>query len=272
MRTVLFAGGFGTRLSEYTDDIPKPMVPIGGLPMLWHIMSIYSHFGHNEFLVALGYKAEYIKSFFLDYETLHSDFIIDMANGKTRPVERPAVNWKLALIDTGLQTQTGGRIRRMQRWLGDETFMATYGDGISDVDINELIRFHKSHGKLVTMTLARPAARFGVVEFEENGLIRSFKEKPLQSAGYVNAGFFVMEPGFVDFIDSDETILERAPLERAAEAGELMGFVHNGFWRPMDTKKDVEDLNKMWATDEAPWKKWSLATSSARRGSDHFDV
>jgi len=272
MKTVLLAGGFGTRLSEYTDDIPKPMVPVGGLPMLWHIMSIYSHFGHNEFLLALGYKAEYVKSFFLNYETLHSDFIIDMGTGKTRPVERPAVNWKLALIDTGLQTMTGGRIRRMAPFLGDETFMATYGDGVSDVDINALLKFHRSHGKLVTMTLARPAARFGTVDFDETGRVHSFKEKPIESAGYVNAGFFVMEPQFIEYIDDDRTILERDPLERAAAEGELMGYVHNGFWRPMDTKKDADDLNKMWAEDTAPWKVWSLETSSARKGRGSLDV
>lgn len=272
MKTVLLAGGFGTRLSEYTEDIPKPMVPVGGLPMLWHIMSIYSHFGHDEFLLALGYKADYVKSFFVNYETLHSDFIIDMGTGNTRAVERPAVNWKLALIDTGLNSMTGGRIKRLSSWLSDETFMATYGDGVSDVDINKLIEFHKSHGKLVTMTLARPAARFGVVDFEEGGLVRSFQEKPLDSTGYVNAGFFVMEPGFLDYIDGDDTILEREPLERAVAEGEVMGYIHNGFWRPMDTKRDVDDLNHMWHTDEAPWKRWSLESSSARKGRGHFDV
>ncbi len=248
------------------------MVTVGGLPMLWHIMSIYSHFGHKEFLVALGYKAEYVKSFFLNYETLHSDFHHRHGDGKTRAVERPAVDWKLGLIDTGLQTMTGGRIKRMAPWIADETFFATYGDGVSDVDINALLAFHKSHGKLVTMTLARPAARFGVVEFEPGGLVRSFKEKPLDSSGYVNAGFFVMEPDFINYIDGDDTILERDPLERAAAEGQLMGYVHNGFWRPMDTKKDVDDLNKMWHTDEAPWKMWSLESSSARKTRGHFDV
>ncbi len=272
MKTVLLAGGFGTRLSEYTEDIPKPMVPVGGLPMLWHIMSIYSHFGHDEFLLALGYKADYVKSFFVNYETLHSDFILDMATGKSRAVERPDVNWKLGLIDTGLNTMTGGRIKRLSSWLMDETFMATYGDGVSDVDIDALLEFHKSHGKLVTMTLARPAARFGIVEFEENGLVRSFQEKPLESAAYVNAGFFVMEPGFLEFIDGDDAILERDPLERAVAEGEVMAYVHNGFWRPMDTKRDVDDLNRMWDRDEAPWKLWSLESSSARKSRGHFDV
>lgn len=272
MKTILLAGGFGTRLSEYTDDIPKPMVPVGGLPMLWHIMSIYSHYGHNEFLLALGYKAEYVKSYFLDYDTVHSDFILDMSTGKTRPIERPAVNWKLALIDTGINTMTGGRIKRLDPWLGNETFMVTYGDGVSDVNIDALLQFHRSHGKLVTMTLCRPAARFGSVDFDENGQVHSFKEKPIESAGYVNSGFFVMEPQFLEFIDGDDTILERDPLERAAAEGELMGFRHDGFWRPMDTKRDVDDLNKMWHEDKAPWKMWSLETSSARKGRGSLDV
>jgi glucose-1-phosphate cytidylyltransferase len=272
MKTILLAGGFGTRLSEYTEDIPKPMVPIGGLPMLWHIMSIYSHFGHNEFLLALGYKADYVKSFFINYETLHSDFIIDMATGKTRAVERPAVDWKLALIDTGLDTMTGGRIKRMAPWVMGDTFMATYGDGVSNVDINDLIAFHKKHGKLVTMTLARPAARFGIVDFDADGVVHSFKEKPIEAAGYVNSGFFVMEPKFLEYIDNDKTILEREPLERAAAEGELMGYVHDGFWRPMDTKRDVDDLNRMWHDDSAPWKMWSLESSSARKGRGELDV
>lgn len=271
MKTILLAGGFGTRLSEYTDDIPKPMVPIGGMPMLWHIMSIYSHFGHKEFLLALGYKADYVKQFFLTYDTLHSDFIIDMASGRTRAVERPAVDWKLALIDTGIDSMTGGRIRRMQPWI-EGTFMATYGDGVSDIDVNALIEFHKSHGKLVTMTLARPAARFGIVEFDDRRVVHSFKEKPVEAAGYVNAGFFVMEPKFIEYIDTDQTVLEREPLERAAAEGELMAYIHNGFWRPMDTKKDVDDLNRMWASDEAPWKVWSLESTSARKERGIFDV
>ncbi len=212
MKTVLLAGGFGTRLSEYTDDIPKPMVPVGGLPMLWHIMSIYSHFGHNEFLLALGYKAEYVKSFFLNYETLHSDFIIDMGTGKTRPRRTSGRE-----LETGPHRHRAADHDRRPHpphgapFLGDETFMATYGDGVSDIDIDELLKFHKSHGKLVTMTLARPAARFGTVDFDSTGRV-FFKEKPIESAGYVNAGFFVMEPQFIEYIDDDHTILERDPL------------------------------------------------------------
>ena len=254
MKTVILAGGFGTRLSEYTEDIPKPMVPIGGRPMIWHIMSIYAHFGHKDFILALGYKAEYVKSYFLNYYTLYSDFSIDMATGEKSTINRSLLDWKVTLMDTGLNTMTGGRLLRLAPQLRFETFMCTYGDGVSNIDIDQLLTFHRSHGKLVTMTLARPSARFGVVETGENNNVKAFREKPVDSEGWVNAGFFVMEPAFLKYIENDSTMLEREPLELAAKDGELMAYHHKDFWKCMDMKRDVEELNKMWVNDVAPWK------------------
>jgi glucose-1-phosphate cytidylyltransferase len=254
MKTVILAGGFGTRLAEYTDDIPKPMVPIGGKPMLWHIMSIYAHHGYRDFVLALGYKADYVKSYFLNYYTLHSDFSIDMATGEKATINRSVLDWKVTLMDTGLNTMTGGRLGRLAPLLKYETFLCTYGDGVSNVDISKLVEFHRSHGKLVTMTLARPSARFGVVETGEQNSVKAFREKPVDSEGWVNAGFFVMEPGFLKYINDDTTVLEREPLESAARDGELMAYHHGDFWKCMDMKRDVQELNKMWDTNEAPWK------------------
>ena len=254
MKTVLLAGGFGTRLSEYTDDIPKPMVPIGGIPMLMHIMGIYAHYNYKDFVLALGYKADRVKSYFLNYYTLHSDFTIDMASGEKSTINRTLLDWKVTLMNTGLNTQTGGRLRRLAPLLKYETFMCTYGDGVSNIDINKLIEFHRSHGKLVTMTLSRPSARFGVVETAKNNSVKAFREKPIDSEGWVNAGFFVMEPDFLKYIKASDTILEREPLEQAAKDGQLMAYRHDGFWKCMDMKKDVEDLNKMWESNAAPWR------------------
>src|SRR5258708_21551398 len=200
MKTVILAGGFGTRLSEYTEDIPKPMVPIGGRPMIWHIMSIYARYGYKDFIIALGYKAEFVKSYFLNYYTLFSDFTIDMTTGEKSTINRSLLDWKVSLMDTGLNTMTGGRLLRLAPLLQYETFMCTYGDGVSNIDINQLIDFHHSHGKLVTMTLARPSARFGVVETGENNTVKAFREKPIDSEGWVNAGFFVMDPKFLKYI------------------------------------------------------------------------
>jgi glucose-1-phosphate cytidylyltransferase len=254
MKTVILAGGFGTRLSEYTEDIPKPMVSIGGRPMIWHIMSIYARYGYKDFILALGYKAEFVKSYFLNYYTLFSDFTIDMTTGEKSTINRSLLDWKVSLMDTGLNTMTGGRLLRLAPLLQYETFMCTYGDGVSNIDINQLIDFHHSHGKLVTMTLARPSARFGVVETGENNTVKAFREKPIDSEGWVNAGFFVMDPKFLKYIQGDSTMLERDPLELAAKDGELMAYHHKGFWKPMDMKRDVQELNKMWETDQAPWR------------------
>ena len=251
MKVVILAGGLGTRLSEYTEAIPKPMVRIGDRPMLWHIMQRYAKFGHNEFLVALGYKSEVIKEYFLNYKILNSDFTIDLKNGSILAVNSDPVDWKVSLIETGTNTMTGGRVRRLRKNIGNETFLMTYGDGISDIDIDELIAFHKSHGKLVTMSAVRPGARFGELGLDGTRIV-SFEEKPQLHEGWINGGFFVMEPAFLDLIDDDETMLERAPLEKAAKLGELMAYRHEGFWQCMDTKRDVEALESLYK-NRAPW-------------------
>ena len=251
MKVVILAGGLGTRLSEYTEAIPKPMVRIGNKPMLWHIMQRYAKFGHNDFLVALGYKSEVIKEYFLNYKILNSDFTIDLKNGSILAMNSDPVDWKVSLIETGTNTMTGGRVRRLRNNIGNETFLMTYGDGISDIDIDELIAFHKSHGKLVTMSAVRPGARFGELELDGTRIV-SFEEKPQLHEGWINGGFFVMEPAFLDFIDDDETMLERAPLEKAAKLGQLMAYRYEGFWQCMDTKRDVETLESLYKT-RAPW-------------------
>ncbi len=251
MKVVILAGGLGTRLSEYTEAIPKPMVRIGNKPMLWHIMQRYAKFGHNDFLVALGYKSEVIKEYFLNYKILNSDFTIDLKNGSILSVNSDPVDWTVSLIETGTNTMTGGRVRRLRNNIGNETFLMTYGDGISDIDIDELITFHKSHGKLVTMSAVRPGARFGELELDGTRIV-SFEEKPQLHEGWINGGFFVMEPAFLDLIDDDETMLERAPLEKAAKLGQLMAYRHEGFWQCMDTKRDVEALESLYK-NRAPW-------------------
>ncbi len=251
MKVVILAGGLGTRLSEYTEAIPKPMVRIGDRPMLWHIMQRYAKFGHNDFLVALGYKSEVIKEYFLNYKILNSDFTIDLKNGSILAMNSDPVDWKVSLIETGTNTMTGGRVRRLRNSIGNETFLMTYGDGISDIDIDELIAFHKSHGKQVTMSAVRPGARFGELELEGTRIV-SFEEKPQLHEGWINGGFFVMEPTFLDLIDDDETMLERAPLEKAAKLGQLMAYRHEGFWQCMDTKRDVEALESLYKNC-APW-------------------
>ena len=253
MKVILLAGGFGTRISEYTDLVPKPMIPIGGKPILWHIMNTFSTFGHKDFLVALGYKSQVVKDFFLNYRALNSDFTVDLASGAVTPHQAANVDWRVTLVDTGENSMTGGRVRRMRDFVGNETCLLTYGDGVSDIDIDALLDFHKSHGKLVTVTAVRPSARFGELEFDGNQ-VTSFKEKPQLHSGWINGGYFVVEPAFFDFIDGDETMLEREPLERAVEAGQLMAYFHEGFWHCMDTKRDHEMLEALWAQG-APWAK-----------------
>lgn len=252
MKTILLAGGFGTRLSEYTDIVPKPMVPIGGRPILWHIMQHYANYGHKDFYAALGYKAEIIKEFFLNYRALNSDFTVDLATGKLEPHQFDDVDWQVTLVDTGLATMTGGRVKRMKQHIGDETFMLTYGDGVANIDIEALIQFHRSHGKMVTISAVRPAARFGELEIE-GGKVVSFTEKPQLHDGWINGGYFVIEPEFFDFIQGDDTLLERKPLEQVASLGELMAYHHNGFWQCMDTKRDHEMLEKMYELKQGIW-------------------
>jgi len=251
MKVILLAGGFGTRLAEYTDVIPKPMVPIGGKPILWHIMKAYAHFGHKDFHVALGYKAEVIKEYFLNYRALNADFSVDLASGNITPHQLDSVDWKVNLVYTGEKSMTGGRVKRMQSFIGNETCMLTYGDGVADVDLDALLAFHRSHGKMVTMTAVRPTARFG--ELELNGdCVSTFQEKPQLHGGWINGGFFVLEPAFFDLIDGDSTLLEREPLEQVTKAGELMAYRHSGFWHCMDSKRDHELLESIWVKG-APW-------------------
>jgi len=251
MKVILLAGGFGTRLSEYTDVVPKPMVPVGGKPILWHIMQTYAHFGHKDFFVALGYKAEVIKSFFLNYRSLNADFTVDLGSGSVIPHQLDVVDWKVTLVNTGDVSMTGGRVKRMQQYIGNETCMLTYGDGIANIDMDALLTFHRSHGKMVTVSAVRPAARFG--ELEMNGsVVTHFKEKPQLHEGWINGGYFIIEPAFFDLIAGDDTMLEREPLEQAANAGELMAFHHDGFWQCMDTKRDHELLESLWVKG-APW-------------------
>jgi glucose-1-phosphate cytidylyltransferase len=251
VKVVILAGGLGTRLSEYTEAIPKPMVRIGNKPMLWHIMQRYAKFGHNDFLVALGYKSEVIKEYFLNYKILNSDFTIDLKNGSIKSENSDPVDWRVSLIETGTNTMTGGRLRRLKDHIGNETFMLTYGDGISDINIEELIAFHKSHGKLVTMSAVRPGARFGELELDGNRIV-SFQEKPQLHEGWINGGFFVIERAFLDLIDGDETMLERSPLEKAAKLGQLMAYRHQGFWQCMDNKRDVDALESL-SNNNPPW-------------------
>ena len=253
MKVVILAGGFGTRLSEYTDSIPKPMVPVGGRPILWHIMKTYASFGYKDFYLALGYKSEVIKEYFLHYRSLNADFTVDLATGDVEPHQVDDTDWRVTLVDTGLETMTGGRIKRMKSFIGNEPFMLTYGDGVADIDIDALLKFHKNHGKMVTLTSVRPAARFGDLEFEGDR-ISSFQEKPQLHEGWINGGFFVCQSEVLDLIDDDSQMFEREPLERVVEAGELMAYNHQGFWHCMDTKRDRDLLKSLWEQG-APWER-----------------
>ena len=252
MKVIILAGGFGTRLGEYTNLTPKPMIKIGGKPIIWHIMQTYSEFGHKDFFVALGYKSEVIKEFFLNYQCLNSNFTIDLSNGKIDQKQFNSVDWKVTLVDTGENSMTGGRVKRMKDYIGNETFMLTYGDGVSNIDLESLIEFHKRHGKMVTVSAVRPPARFGELELEQSKVI-SFKEKPQLYDGWINGGYFIIEPAFFDLIDGDSTMLEREPLEKAAKMGELMAYKHKGFWQCMDTKRDLDLLEKLWK-ENLDWK------------------
>jgi glucose-1-phosphate cytidylyltransferase len=252
MKIIILAGGLGTRLSEYTEAIPKPMVTIGGRPILWHIMKTYAHFGHKDFYLALGYKAEVIKEYFINYHSLNSDFNVDLSSGIVKPLQVDDTDWKVTLVNTGLKTMTGGRIKRLQQFIGDHPFMLTYCDGVADINIDELLKFHKSHGKMVTLTTVRPSARFGDLEFDGDS-VSSFQEKPQLHEGWINGGFFICEPGVFDFIDNDSQMFEREPLERLVKAGQLMAYKHHGFWHSMDSKRDRDILESLWDKN-AIWK------------------
>lgn len=258
MKVVILAGGYGTRISEESQFKPKPMVDLGGMPILWHIMKLYSHYGYNEFVICAGYKQHIIKEYFADYFLHTSDITFDFTSGKLDMVvhRNTSEPWKVTVVDTGLNTMTGGRVKRVREYLGDETFLLTYGDGVADVNIAELVRFHRSHGKLVTLTAYNPGQRFGCLDIDADGLISSFREKTKGDGDLVNAGFMVCEPAFLDYIEGDATVLERVPLERAAKEGNLMSYRHAGFWQCMDTVREKQQLEKMWAEGNAPWKVW----------------
>jgi glucose-1-phosphate cytidylyltransferase len=253
VKVVILAGGLGTRLAEYTEVVPKPMVTIGGHPILWHIMSRYAAFNHKDFFLALGYKAGIIKEYFLNHRPLSSDFSVDLRTGKVTPLGTGNLDWCVTLVDTGERSMTGGRVRRLAPFLNDGTFMLTYGDGLASIDLDRLIAFHRSHGKLVTVTAVHPAARFGELTMSGDHVV-AFREKPQVHDGWINGGFFVCEPGFLDFIGGDETVLEAGPLEKAAADGQLMAYRHEGFWQCSDTKRDRDLLEALWESGSAPWR------------------
>lgn len=257
MKVVLLAGGFGTRISEESLYKPKPMIDIGGKPILWHIMKSYSHYGHNEFIICLGYMGYYIKEYFANYFLHQSDVTIDLQDNSVEVHRNTSEPWKVTLIDTGLHTLTGGRLARIRSYLGDEPFLMTYGDGVADVDINAVIDFHKKNGKLATLVGVQPDGRFGQLGMTAGGLVESFQEKPHGDGGWINGGFFVMEPAALDYVrNGDKTMWEREPMEELARDGQLMVYRHDSFWKCMDTLRDKNQLEEMWAEGRAPWKVW----------------
>jgi glucose-1-phosphate cytidylyltransferase len=260
MKAIILAGGLGTRLGEETKSVPKPMVEIGGKPILWHIMRHYAAYGINEFVVALGYKAEVVKHYFLNFHAMNGDLSVDLATGRATVHESEVTPWKVHLVDTGLHTQTGGRIRRLRDWIDGDTFMLTYGDGVSDVDLHRLLAFHRQQGKLATVTAVHPPARFGNLSLND-AEVEAFAEKPQAAEGWINGGFFVMEPAVLDLIDNDATPLEGDPLERLVQMNELAAYRHPGFWHMMDTPRDRGLLEEIWNSGNAPWNvedRWPL--------------
>ncbi|MGA3026475.1 MAG: glucose-1-phosphate cytidylyltransferase [Bryobacteraceae bacterium] len=256
MNVVILAGGLGTRLSEETTLRPKPMVEIGGYPILWHIMQMYAHYGLKRFMLALGYKGDVVKDYFLRLRAIQSDISVNLCTGTVDYIRPNRIDWEVRMIDTGAHTMTGGRLSRLADSIRDQgTFMATYGDGVADIRISELYEFHRSHGRLATVTAVRPPARFGTMAFSGDR-VTEFKEKAQTSEGWINGGFFVFEPEILDYLDGDDTVLEAEPLERLARDGELMAFRHAGFWQCMDTVRDKQRLDALWASGEAPWKVW----------------
>jgi glucose-1-phosphate cytidylyltransferase len=255
MKVAILAGGVGTRLVEETEIKPKPMVEIGGRPILWHIMMHYSHYGFGDFVIALGYKGEVIKKYMVDYCSLNSNLTVNLLTGKVIIHDGYKPDWTVELVDTGIPTLTGGRIKRLAPYLKDETFMLTWGDGVSDINLRDLVAFHRSHGKLATLTAVRPTARFGHLDLDGN-VVREFSEKPQTREGWINGAFFVLEPGVFDYIDGDGTQWEREPLERLANDGQLMAYKHDSFWQCMDTLRDKHLLEELWQGGNAPWKIW----------------
>lgn len=256
MKAVLLAGGLGTRLAEETSTRPKPMVEIGGRPILWHIMKMYSQHGINDFVICLGYKGYIIKEYFANYSLHMSDVTVDMRSGSMEIHRNTAEDWRISLVDTGEETMTGGRLKRARDFIADEDFCLTYGDGVSDVNISAAIDFHRSHGRKATVTAVRPASRFGQLELS-GSTVERFAEKPLEEGGWINGGFFVLSPDVIDLIDGDQTIWEREPMERLAAQGNLQAYFHEGFWQPMDTLRDRQNLEELWRSRQAPWKTWA---------------
>jgi len=258
MKVAILAGGFGTRLAEETVVRPKPMVEVGGRPILWHIMKQYAHYGFSQFIVALGYKGEYIKRYVVDYCALNANLTVNLKDGTVIPHEGQEgvrEDWTVELVDTGIGTEIGGRMKRMAPYLGDETFMMTYGDGVSNLNVRDLLEFHRSHGRLATVTAVRPPARFGRLDIVEDRVVK-FTEKPQLEAGWINGGYFVLEPGVMEYIQGDETVWEREPMERLAEEGQLMAYLHDSFWLGVDTLRDRRLLESLWQSGAPPWKVW----------------
>ena len=258
MKVVLLAGGFGTRISEESVFKPKPMIEIGGQPILWHIMKEYSYYGHNEFIVCAGYKQHVIKEWFADYFLHNSDITFDFTAGTNDMIihDQHCELWKVTVVDTGLHTMTGGRIKRIQKYVGNESFLMTYGDGVCDVDINKLIEFHKAHGKIATLTAVMLEQQKGVLDIGGDNAVKSFREKSLNDSAPINAGYMVLEPQIFEYLEGDGTVFEREPLERLAKEGQLMSYLHKGFWQCMDNKREMDMLEKLFATNKAPWKVW----------------
>lgn len=257
MKVVILAGGYGTRISEESHLKPKPMIEIGERPILWHIMKIYSSYGFNDFVICLGYKGYCIKEYFAHYFLHESDITFDFRNQNERMVHNHSAEpWQVTLVNTGLETMTGGRVKRVKDYIGNEPFMLTYGDGVANVNIRELVTYHQAHGKLATVTSIQPAGRFGALDLDDDNLIHGFQEKPKGDGAWINGGFFVMQPEVLEYIDGDATILEREPLEGLAQAGQLVAHKHTGFWQPMDTLRDKNLLDDLWKSGKAPWKVW----------------
>jgi glucose-1-phosphate cytidylyltransferase len=257
VKVAILAGGLGSRLQEETEIKPKPMIEIGGRPILWHIMKIYAAYGFNDFLVALGYKGDYIKRWMLEYSSLQGDLTVSFKDGEVKVLEGEREDWTVSLVDTGVATMTGGRIKRLAPHVGAQTFMVTWGDGVADLDVQKLLDFHRGHGKLATVTAVRPPARFGELTLDDEGTVTTFAEKPQLAEGWINGAFFVLEPGVFDYIDGDMSQWEREPLERLAAEGQLMAYRHEAFWQCMDTLRDKVLLEQLWASPQPPWKTWS---------------
>lgn len=256
MKVVILAGGYGTRISEESSIKPKPMIEIGEKPILWHIMKIYSSYGYNDFIICCGYKGYLIKEYFLNYYNYYNDFTIDLKNGNVDIHNINSESWKVTLVDTGFDTMTGGRIKRIKDYVGNETFLLTYGDGLSNVNIDKLVKFHKQNKKIATITAVKPPGRFGALNINKESNVKEFIEKPKGDGAWINGGFFVLEPSVIDYIDDDKTIFEKEPLENLAKNYQLSAYMHSGFWKPMDTLRDKMELEELWNKNKAMWKIW----------------